>query len=708
MKRILSIFVLSIFVLSVKGQVYQLMPQYGYSAPRMNFDSTLTIPTTNGVPTLKSNILRKGAVAIDSTNGRFYFYNPKTLVWDTIKGGGADSSIFYTKYRSDTSRSNIYTSINTKLNKTDTTNAFLINVSQPNDSSLTFVKGTTSTNYIIRASTAGSATRLTTRVFNNTGATINAGSVVYISGRHSSNLPTIALAVGNNEANSYKTFAIVDGNIANNSDGIVVQAGNIGNLNLPTSTYTDGDIVYLSPTIPGGITITKPLAPYHICKIGSITRAHPTFGSIEVKIENGWQLDELSDVQTATLPDDGNILQFSQIDSLWHDVSVTNAIGNNYLKPSDSSIYQTKFRSDTERINVYTSLNTKLNKSDSTIYQTKFRSDSARTNIYTSINTKLNLSDSTIFQTKFRSDSARTNTYTSLNNKLNISDSSTYYTKFRSDSSRSNIYTAIAGKFTLPSLTSGSILFSNGTTITQNNSNFFWNNTSNRLGLGTNSPGTIMQINLTNTDYTNTSGAGSHIYMTNPSATGQNVVASFINGAMVAKWRTDYVGNISWVAGTSGAHDFYTKGDFGTGQIMLRIFNGGNVQIATSSVGGGNSDAGYKLDVQGTGRYTSQLLTAGIQSAFVSKTGAYTATSTDEVISADATSAAFQITLPTASGRTGQTYTIKRINSGANAVTIGTTSSQTIDGASTYSLSTQYKYVTIVSNGSNWLIISNN
>ena len=44
------------------------------------------------------------------------------------------------------------------------------------------------------------------------------------------------------------------------------------------------------------------------------------------------------------------------------------------------------------------------------------------------------------------------------------------------------------GKFNLPSLTSGSVLFSNGTTIAQNNNNFFWDNTNNRLGIGTTTP----------------------------------------------------------------------------------------------------------------------------------------------------------------------------------------------------------------------------
>lgn len=224
----------------------------------------------------------------------------------------------------------------------DTTGAFLISVSQPNDSTLTFQKGAISTSYTIRSSIAGSATRLVTTVYNNSGSTITKGSVVYINGRHSSNLPTIALAQANTEANSYATFALVETDITNGSSGIVIQAGNIGNLNLPTSSYTDGQVVFLSPTVAGGITTTKPLAPYHIVKIGTITRAHPTFGTIELKIENGWQMDELSDVQIPAVPNDSTLLQFSRVDSLWHAVSITNAIGSNYIKPSDTSTLQRK------------------------------------------------------------------------------------------------------------------------------------------------------------------------------------------------------------------------------------------------------------------------------------------------------------------------------------------------------------------------------
>lgn len=49
-------------------------------------------------------------------------------------------------------------------------------------------------------------------------------------------------------------------------------------------------------------------------------------------------------------------------------------------------------------------------------------------------------------------------------------------------------------KFTLPSLTSGSVLFSDGTTIAQDNANLFWDNTNNRLGIGTSSPANALDV----------------------------------------------------------------------------------------------------------------------------------------------------------------------------------------------------------------------
>lgn len=90
---------------------------------------------------------------------------------------------------------------------------------------------------------------------------------------------------------------------------------------------------------------------------------------------------------------------------------------------------------------------------------------------------------------------------------------------------------------------------------------------------------------------------------------------------------------------------------------------------------------------------------------FTAQTTTYPITLSDKVITGDATSGGFSVTLPTAVGIAGKTYTIKRINSGANNVTVATTSSQTIDGGTSWVLDTQYESITVCSDGANWLIL---
>jgi NDP-sugar pyrophosphorylase family protein len=140
-----------------------------------------------------------------------------------------------------------------------------------------------------------------------------------------------------------------------------------------------------------------------------------------------------------------------------------------------------------------------------------------------------------------------------------------------------------------------------------------------------------------------------------------------------------------------------------TGNNNIYIGSGANLTSSTISNQTiiGNSST-TNAEIKGA------LKTNGFVSTINTKTSAYTILTSDEIIAADASSSAFTVTLPTAVGVAGQTYTIKRINTGSNAVTVGTTSSQTIDGATTYALSIQYKYVKVVSNGTNWIIVGNN
>lgn len=98
-------------------------------------------------------------------------------------------------------------------------------------------------------------------------------------------------------------------------------------------------------------------------------------------------------------------------------------------------------------------------------------------------------------------------------------------------------------------------------------------------------------------------------------------------------------------------------------------------------------------------------LSKALVSAVVSKTTTYTAAVSDEVILCSASGGAWTLTLPTAVGITGKVYKIKKTDASVNAVTIGTTSSETIDGSTTFPIDIQYTCVTVVSDGSNWQVI---
>lgn len=78
---------------------------------------------------------------------------------------------------------------------------------------------------------------------------------------------------------------------------------------------------------------------------------------------------------------------------------------------------------------------------------------------------------------------------------------------------------------------------------------------------------------------------------------------------------------------------------------------------------------------------------------------AYTALPTDNIILADATDAAFTVTLPDPTRVKFMRVTIKRTNSGTNLVTVG----GTVDGQVNPVLAEQYDSMAFVSNGTEWI-----
>ena len=81
---------------------------------------------------------------------------------------------------------------------------------------------------------------------------------------------------------------------------------------------------------------------------------------------------------------------------------------------------------------------------------------------------------------------------------------------------------------------------------------------------------------------------------------------------------------------------------------------------------------------------------------------AYTALGKDTVLLSNGTSGAFTIGLPSAGNLRGKIYTVMKIDSSGNAITVNPAGAETINGSATKVLSSQWDTVTIVSNGSNW------
>ena len=246
-------------------------------------------------------------------------------------------------------------------------------------------------------------------------------------------------------------------------------------------------------------------------------------------------------------------------------------------------------------------------------------------------------------------------------------------------------WTTFNNKYNLPSLTSGSVLFSNGSTIAQDNANFFWDDTNNRLGIGTATPafklsviggnantllldndnsqyvqlmfqrnstantgfdflldGTNSTINMrglavmpivwststsagTPTEKMRLTTSGNLGLGVTPSAW-SGITALQVNNASLSGWSSDntamFLGANNYFDGTNfryissnfanqyrqqaGDHYWFnapsgTAGNAITFTQAMTLFANGNLAVGTTT------DSGYKLDVNGTGRFSGTI-----------------------------------------------------------------------------------------------------
>jgi hypothetical protein len=168
---------------------------------------------------------------------------------------------------------------------------------------------------------SGSTTQVRAQVRNETGATLAKGTVVYINGG-AGNKVTVTKAIATGDATSAQTFGIVITDILTNQNGYVCVLGLVENLD--TSAYTEGQQLYLSPTTAGAWTTTKPSAPNHMVYIAIVERVHANQGTILVRIQNGYELEELHNVAIASVAN-GDLLVYESATSLWKNKSAATA-----------------------------------------------------------------------------------------------------------------------------------------------------------------------------------------------------------------------------------------------------------------------------------------------------------------------------------------------------------------------------------------------
>ena len=184
-------------------------------------------------------------------------------------------------------------------------------------------------------------------------------------------------------------------------------------------------------------------------------------------------------------------------------------------------------------------------------------------------------------------------------------------------------------------------------------------------------------------------------YSAGSTAIGYNAVVS-ASDAIILGTAVNKVG-INGVTAPTAAFDMGGFKVDSTGDIV-------EIKAVTYAFPASQGAASTFLQNDGSGTLSwAAAAASGIATA--TKTAAYTVVLTDGLILADATSAAFTVTLPTAASAVGKRFDIKKIDAGLNIVTVQANGAELIDGVNTQTTAVQYQSFSVVSDGTQWWIV---
>jgi hypothetical protein len=169
-------------------------------------------------------------------------------------------------------------------------------------------------------------------VHNAEATSLSKGEVVYLFSA-TGDRASVKRAINTSDATSAKTIGVVAESIAAGQNGLIRCQGVLDGLNL--GAFTAGDTLYLGATA-GTTTATKPVAPNHLVYVGVVERANPGNGQLYVRVQNGYELNELHDV-LITSPGAGAVLSYDATADLWKDATIAGGAGITVTN-ADSSV----------------------------------------------------------------------------------------------------------------------------------------------------------------------------------------------------------------------------------------------------------------------------------------------------------------------------------------------------------------------------------